>query len=459
MRIALLTDGSETSALDLRSSFMLHALETYLQGHEITRVYQAPTAETISLLNRHDVVLLTGLPPLGSEVDSFAFQPEHFQSIKPKIAPLGLSVESFSGKKPPYTERQIATLQHLKSRMGQISVRDPLSQDYLDDLLGPGSSLLTGCPTLLGRERPFSHSEGRFVFAAGAFSPEGRHEKIMREINHKLYRLLCQKRPTLFLAQDSQALNLGALPGTRTLHSPRFPHLHMKALATSRGILSFRLEPALAGLAQGIPAFLVAGDAASISLAETLSLPHLVWDENLSAEQIFEGFVENLNHYPWEEIHQRREVFLQRTEDYLDELGIKVRPRQMAQASGSPEVESPLTEGNICCIADKNYLPFLKGFIENLLTVHSGVLELHLLALQNEVRDFILSQFPDLKLHVYRLADLWERHELEEILTRPLAHQAYASKSRLLSKALAQNGKPSLYFDLDIYFFQSSTLR
>jgi hypothetical protein len=108
-----------------------------------------------------------------------------------------------------------------------------------------------------------------------------------------------------------------------------------------------------------------------------------------------------------------------------------------------------------CCVADQQYLPFFFGLVENLRAVHRGPLEIHLLALENGVRELVKTQYPTLPLSIYQLEDIWSAEELAHLKKRSIGSQAYTSKPRVLLHARRKSSASAVFLlDLDMYFFR-----
>ena len=107
-------------------------------------------------------------------------------------------------------------------------------------------------------------------------------------------------------------------------------------------------------------------------------------------------------------------------------------------------------------MADQKYVPFFHGLVENLLAVHSGKLEIHLLAIGDGVKEEVRNRYPDVDIRIYDAADVWSPEEQAQLATRPIGIQAMTAKPRILLKALEQNGHGPVYLtDLDVFYYRS----
>lgn len=297
-----------------------------------------------------------------------------------------------------------------------------------------------GPALLFARATPFPKAEPRLVLCprAGVDDPGQR----------RLYRALGKLGETLFLAAEPRDLCLGAVPGSSTLCAPRAPLVALKAIASAKLVVTARVEIAVAAIANDVPAFLYSPDEAGERLAESLGIPR-VRARDATAE-----LEARLAAYPWEEIRRRADELETTLARSLAERGIS--PARSASRVARLESGGPSDPRfAVCCMADREYLPFLRGFIENLRETAAPMPEVHVLALGEGLRPFLARQYADLPLTIYELEDLWEPGELPAIRTRDLAHRAYASKPRLMSRALAAGRGPVFYFDLDIHLFRS----
>ena len=148
------------------------------------------------------------------------------------------------------------------------------------------------------------------------------------------------------------------------------------------------------------------------------------------------------------------------------EAALKRASRVVSTVSGlSPavpsEVSQTISAGStetfaFCCVADSQYLPFFFALVENLAHVHTGPLEIHLLAVDEGVEPAVRAQFPDRRIEIYPLREVWNDAEWERIAHRPRALQALSSKPRIFLKARQRSKAEALFLlDLDMYFFRS----
>lgn len=137
--------------------------------------------------------------------------------------------------------------------------------------------------------------------------------------------------------------------------------------------------------------------------------------------------------------------------------GITEQVERLRNASSKPQ--APSSSGEVfafCCVADSQYLPFFFALVENLAKVHNGPLEIHLLAVDNQVAPLVRAQYPDRAIEIYPMKEVWEPHEWERISQRPISLQALSSKPRILLKARQRSSAEAIFLlDLDMYFFRS----
>lgn len=133
-----------------------------------------------------------------------------------------------------------------------------------------------------------------------------------------------------------------------------------------------------------------------------------------------------------------------------DELGRHdvVARREEAATSGEPFV--------FCAVADSQYLGFAEGLVENLLAVHSGRIEMHLLAVDDAAAFGI--HHPRLTIHVYRPQEIWPAAQWDVLKHWPVSRQAFASKARILFHVRRKLPRGAVFLlDLDLYFYDSPT--
>jgi hypothetical protein len=448
MRIALVNVDTEGLFPDPEDYLSRCGLEDLLTGHALTRfTLKAPlSAQTVAALNAHDLILLYGKHLLGGpSTGARRLRLEDYEAMRPPVVPLGVQIPRFEGEEEPHRHEAIRILRHWIRSSGPVSVADLPSHQFLSASLGPGSSVWTGPLALLAEEEPLRRARPRPIFVPP--EPCGL-SATQRAMVAELYQCLDEREPTLFLAQSPADYGLGARPGLGTLGCFRFPSLQKKALVSASSLLSSKVSPLLLALSHEVPAVLLATSNEDRAVASLLGVPRLDAADKARPEALADIFLQTLSHYPWEEtraaLAERRRALL----DHLAGFGLG--------ASQSTAPQRPVLAPFIaCCICDESHFPFTVGLIENLREVHEGPLRVHVLALDAKARELCESRFRQPDVTVHSLADLWSPEELLRVVDRPVALQAYSSKSRLLSKVLEEERRPVFYFDSDIYFFRS----
>ena len=222
------------------------------------------------------------------------------------------------------------------------------------------------------KEKPFSDCSPRAVLVSDShLVPHFKRKDLYLELNQALQNFL----PTLFMAQSPQALDRGALPGEQTLYSPLFPSLHRKAIASSKCVVSFHLEPLLVAIANRVPAILVSGrKSEETELASKIGIPVVIGQ---LPQKIVAEVEMYFSHYSWKKI-----------DDFCQEI----KKEFSLSESDFVRNESPETseEINVCTITDSNYLPFFLGFLENLNQASRGNFKCFLLALSAAFKKYAL---------------------------------------------------------------------
>ncbi|NBV51580.1 hypothetical protein EBR78_10250, partial [bacterium] len=109
---------------------------------------------------------------------------------------------------------------------------------------------------------------------------------------------------------------------------------------------------------------------------------------------------------------------------------------------------------HLTTLTDFSYLPFLVGMAENIARKKQTEIQLHVLALDKQVKPFLEGKYKDF-LTVYELDELWEPQALRAIESRSVALKAFSSKPKLLEHVLKKTQAPVFHCDSDVYFFSS----
>lgn len=286
------------------------------------------------------------------------------------------------------------------------------------------------------KEQPFADVTPRALLVGDSHvvAQYKKHETYL-ELNRKLQSFM----PTLFVAQTPAALDRGALPGERTLHSPLFPSLHLKAIASARCVVSFHIEPVLVAIANRVPAIFVGGkESEEAELARRMGVPVILGTEPAKMVAEIEMY---FTHYSWRKIDEFCKLI-------IEEMGL-------------PEIQSikPMTgfslgTFNVCTITDSNYLPFFLGFIENVDRASNGNFKCHVLTLDSQVHHAIKKMKLSSKIEEIFIQDLWEPETWLRVSKRSIASRAFSSKPLLISKVLKEVSGPVFYCDSDVFFFE-----
>jgi hypothetical protein len=246
------------------------------------------------------------------------------------------------------------------------------------------------------------------------------------EWNRKLFSLSQTENPSLFLCQDAQALEKGALPGCSTFFSPVNPELHIEAIQRAKCVISDTWDPCLLAYALGKPTI------------------------KLKTDTTAECF--NFSHSPIFELNCHEKLPSQIFEECKSSILSQTFSVGSLVASEEDQRFSEEAPINLCSVSDFSYLPFFLGFIENIKKVSKVPVSVSLLALDRESKRFINEKYGK-HIQVYLLEDIWSQEEVTRIKSRPLGIQAYSSKARLLKTVFQKNPAPTFYCDSDVFFF------
>jgi Polysaccharide pyruvyl transferase/Nucleotide-diphospho-sugar transferase len=456
MKLALLTADVLNSMPNVGDYFITKAISELLSEHELTRVplHRKPTESQLETLKKQDALVICGSNLVGAQgTVRCAFEESHFRFVGKPIIPLGLGAQADLGKNVQIDERGKSLLKYWVQSAGLLSVRDRFTQKTIDDLLGVGTTRLTGCPALSLRSPPFSTTEPRAVFCPGPYHydvPDVERATFVH-FTQTLHRRLACTRPTLFVAQQPTDLWYQPEPGTSTLCVPEFPEIHLKALVSAACQLSFRIHPLLVGITHGVPGLLIALDERTRSMAETTGIPFLAYGKSTRISEIEEAFQDALALFPWEEIRARISDLTLSLRRHLVEVGLN----SSIDFAKSPQPPRSAPNLTIACISDFGYLPSCLGLLENLKEVGAGDLPVHLLALDEETLTYFSEQAAPLDVTVHSLETLWSPEEGEQVQSRTMAGKAYLAKPRFLEEVVKLTQGPVLFVDVDVYFFKS----
>ena len=345
------------------------------------------------------------------------------------------------GLEAAYSSELLAVLKKW-AEAGKLTVASEMSQQRLESALEK-EVLLTGPPSLYLKEQSLQASLPPRVFCPPL---TGRKQDLSeKELVSRFYQALNAQEETVFLAHHQDELALGASPGLNTLYSPNFPSCHGILISSAKAVVSGRSEPLMVALANGVPAVaLSVSENAEVNRFE--QVPQVSLRPNSDPRQAVDSWQAVVDDYPSDEV----QTWVRARQKEGGLFLARLRDAKKESKTGSRQNRAL----HVCSISDYQYAPFLYGFIANLDRVHGDNVTFHLLCLDEKVAEELTSlKHP--RLVLYRLSDLWEESELKLIRTRGIGPQAFASKARLLEKALIAAKAPVYYCDSDIYFFRS----
>ncbi len=307
----------------------------------------------------------------------------------------------------------------------------------------PSRQLLASEPFLayLACPRPLAASTKRGVFCG----PTGPLSPIERQELRQLY--VCLNKtfgPSLYMANLPEDLEGIAEPGPMTLFSPRAPDFHVRAIGSASWLVSYRPLPAIAAYGAGIPVLWVGEKESERSLARELGITFFLRSE-ISQEKLC-GWLRkqtagsNENVAPTEFIKWVgiAEAF----------LGQKLKLAQDSKEKGKGEI-------SFASISNIEYLPFLEGFLANVIEAHPNQrVKAFILALDSKVAEPLSARFGEVcDLKTFELCELWSPTQITEIKKRSIGEQAFSSKPLLIREAIRLTAGPVFYADSDVYFF------
>ncbi len=274
----------------------------------------------------------------------------------------------------------------------------------------------------------------------GVFCPPRLHAgEGSREATARIYRALSEADGgTLYLPEHPRDLEEVALPGPTTLFSPRSPELHVRVVGTAKWIVTYRPLPALAALGAGIPTLWIAVSEESRRLAASWGVKAWTPDE-ATPERVLEWIAKA-------------------TPQPLEVPAGHQSEWSRLEAMTSPPAPSQGEPPCFASISSGDYLPFLEGYVGNLIDAHAGKrITVYVLALDEKVEGPLRTRFGDLcDLKLFQLHDFWTQDQMPEIRSRSVGVRAFSTKPLLIRRALLETGRPVFYADSDVYFFSSS---
>ncbi len=249
--------------------------------------------------------------------------------------------------------------------------------------------------------------------------------------------------PLLFLANHPDDLDGIANPGPQTLFTPRSPHFHGRAIGSASFVVSRRLLPCLAARGSGIPTVWIADGEEQKKLAAKWDLVILPPGFGLGEALVIEIK---------KQISHRATKRPAPPEFHREKKALEVTLARLVRASKVPVHKEKRT---FATISSHDYVPFLEGYIANLLDLYSGAeLCVYVLALDEKVRPRLMKRMNgQCEIRIVELADLWTTGQLPEILRRSIGVQAFSSKPLLIRRAMKETKGTVFYADSDVYFF------
>ncbi len=329
---------------------------------------------------------------------------------------------------------------------GHVSTAEPATRKFLENILGERFSH-SGSAAIFAEFEPLVHRERRVVFCPPSPGDAGLGLQ-------RLLGILDSDVPPLVIGNHPSDLDAFANPDLATFLSPHAPRFYGTALASASRVVSFRLVPALVAIAHGVPSILFARSEWQRKVADHYGIPCLSLTPGWQAAEVRDQIERTILDYPWETIESRLRNEKRQALSFLSTSKIAPARPPLKALHAQTERKATTAKLRLCTISDSNYLPYLMGFIENALEY--GALSVHVLALDEGVRAEMEKRYPHEPVHVVSLDEVWEKHELTEILRRGIGNRAFSSKPGFIRKVLAESdGLPVVYCDSDVYFFES----
>ncbi len=308
------------------------------------------------------------------------------------------------------------------AKKGSLSAYDSDSKLHLESVLNQTLPPATGSILFFNSFTKIAYSEPKSVFCFD----RNTEENLLKSVFENLQK----NDSSLFIPNQSKDLEMLPPYGLNTLVCQHFATTYTAALASASEIFSTREAPAVIGAALGIPTRYYSHQKSS--LLEEIEVP-----QN-------SAFVENRPPLANSEILK---MYQNRLREYLEKFSVSM------SGKASPSLLSD-SRFSLASISDRNYYPFLKGWIQNCLQFVQAPI-FHILALDTDVKNFLKRDFPEVEIHAHLLEDLWSAAELPEILSRSIGIRAFSTKPHLIKKALLTSNRPVVYTDSDVYFFSS----
>ncbi len=247
--------------------------------------------------------------------------------------------------------------------------------------------------------------------------------------------------PPVFLVNDAvQIERERLLPAFDTLFAPHSLDVSLRALVSSRAVISFTLVPAIVAIAHRIPAIVISSDPKTLLLTERLGIPCL---KRAPAVRLLKAVTEIFENYCWDVPFLSGQIFLEK----LKMSGLS--PRQALPEAVSTQVQKRMT---LALISDAEYLPHLNGLLHNFKEVGESNFSIEVLALDEATEEFVQQKKAEFSLSCHRFDDLWNGVEAPFRQSWSVRDKALRSKPRFLLKLVRAQRDPVLYLDCDLHF-------
>lgn len=455
MRIGLLTSAIGGHCPDPSDFFVARGVQELLSMHQLKWVslLKPPDDSTLTELGSCDCLIAVGPKIVTSEggIES-AFSQDHFLTVGKPVFPLGLRLalneQPCSDSCPDST-----LLGFWKERANVLHASDGATSVFLRRQFGTESAAVTSCPSHFVRQTPlFGHAP------LTVFSPEASRisHNLERKRVQELFRALRKRHRALFLAHEERDLQLGAVPGPSLLCCPQVPELYLRALISCQQIITTRLSSLLVALSHGVTGFAIGLDEGQSDEAGTLGLPVIRLQDDFDEDELAARLSAVRKSYPWREVTDRLKESRKALIDYLSAHGVDTGTQvTVASKRGGPKRTAKDRPTKIVAtICDRAFLPSFFGLLENLRAISHEQFEFYVLVLDDACSDVLFKSSLPFKGHFTRPTDLFNVDELSIFSGLSSARQAYVAKPRILRHALRETGKPVLFLDLDLYFYE-----
>jgi hypothetical protein len=419
MRIGLISNGFEVPCKDIEQ-YYIGAGATRLLCHESVYPFRPSDMEKL-VSQKLDRVILTG---------SVLQEDARWDLLLNSGIPIfTLGIDACSN----LSDLSKELLRQCLKTTGLISASDNASAAKIDRFLGTSSAFASGTPATALEVAPFSQAEPHTLLdGTGPIS---------------LLSTMQSTQSTMVLVHSRHQLSSGIGPGPSTLFAPNTPEFQAKCLSSAGLVISESLIPLVVAARNGTKVcLLVHGENTSDS--KRYGIPSVA--QGTTPEETLARVHSALRGFSLTYTQQKiREVF--------DEISTQLNRQRVRMKRSSALISEKGGKPNLtyATIADRNFIPLLVGQLENLLTISGSTLDVHVLALDEEVTNFFKYKYRDIQIQCTTLSELWPEKILKRILSRSTAQKAYTAKPRFLRFVQEKTQKTVFFFDTDIYFFDS----